>query len=205
MHLISSCLQEKLVKVISKTGMERLNNSESKYNNTAIKMDRAFLEILEEKDFEFITVKEICKRAEVNRSTFYLHYETIADLLDESLDYINEQFLSYFDADARQFIESIHHAELEEINLITPKYLVPYLRYIKDHQRIFRTSLQKNKVLKGNSRFNALYANIIEPILNRNHVAEEAKIIIFFYYHFFFYFLLFFFFHFFDYYYFNLY
>ena len=51
-------------------------------------MDAAFLELLEEKDFAYITVKEICARAGVNRSTFYLHYETIADLLAESAQHI---------------------------------------------------------------------------------------------------------------------
>ena len=51
--------------------------------NTALRMDEALIALLEEKDLEFITVKEICQRAGVNRSTFYLHYETIADLVNE--------------------------------------------------------------------------------------------------------------------------
>lgn len=72
-----------------------MNKSESKYFNTALKMDKAFLELLEHKDFEYITVKEICEKAGVNRSTFYLHYETVSDLLSESVQYITEQFLSY--------------------------------------------------------------------------------------------------------------
>ena len=44
-------------------------------------MDEAFLSLLEKKDFEYITVKEICAAAGVNLSTFYLHYETLGDLL----------------------------------------------------------------------------------------------------------------------------
>ena len=36
-----------------------MNKNESKYFNTAIKMDQAFLELLEKKDFAYITVKEI--------------------------------------------------------------------------------------------------------------------------------------------------
>ena len=51
----------------------------SKYFNTAVRMDQAFLELLEKKDMEYITVKELCKTAGVNRSTFYLHYETMSD------------------------------------------------------------------------------------------------------------------------------
>ena len=54
-----------------------MNKSESKYLNTARLMDEAFILLLDKKDYEFITVKEICEKAGVNRSTFYLHYETI--------------------------------------------------------------------------------------------------------------------------------
>ena len=56
-------------------------------------MDEAFLKLLEEKDFAYITVKEICEKAGVNRSTFYLHYETVNDLLAESTRYIIDQFV----------------------------------------------------------------------------------------------------------------
>ena len=65
-----------------------MNHSESKYFATAARMDEAFLELLEKKDFAYITVKEICKKAGVNRSTFYLHYETVNDLLTESTRYL---------------------------------------------------------------------------------------------------------------------
>lgn len=63
-----------------------MNKNESKYFNTAIKMDQSFLELLEKKDFAYITVKEICHEADVNRSTFYLHYETLDDLLKKVLN-----------------------------------------------------------------------------------------------------------------------
>ena len=40
-------------------------------------MNEALLILLEKKNYEYITVKEICEKAGVNRSTFYLHYETM--------------------------------------------------------------------------------------------------------------------------------
>ena len=46
-----------------------MNRSESKYFVTAARMDAAFLALLEEKEFAYITVKEICEKAGVNRST----------------------------------------------------------------------------------------------------------------------------------------
>ena len=39
-----------------------MNRAESKYFATAARMDEAFLELLEKKDFAYITVKEICEK-----------------------------------------------------------------------------------------------------------------------------------------------
>ena len=60
-----------------------MNKSESKYFNTAVRFDEAFLSLLEKKPFEYITVKELCARADINRATFYAHYDTLAALLEE--------------------------------------------------------------------------------------------------------------------------
>ena len=48
-----------------------MNKNESKYFNTARKMDDALVELLQEKSLEFLTVTEICQRAGVNRSTIW--------------------------------------------------------------------------------------------------------------------------------------
>ena len=41
-----------------------------------------YLELLSEMSANKITVTELCKRAELNRSTFYLHYRDCAELLE---------------------------------------------------------------------------------------------------------------------------
>lgn len=74
-----------------------MNRSESKYFHTALLMDEALIALLEVKDLEYITVKEVCEKAGVNRSTFYLHYETLADLANEAMEVVNRRFQSYFE------------------------------------------------------------------------------------------------------------
>lgn len=73
-----------------------MNKNETKYLNTARLMDETLIAILEKKSYEYITVKEICEKAEVNRSTFYLHYETMNDLLEEAVDYITSKMHGKF-------------------------------------------------------------------------------------------------------------
>ena len=44
---------------------------------------KAFMELLKEKSFEKITVTDIVKRADINRSTFYAHYPDVMGIIDE--------------------------------------------------------------------------------------------------------------------------
>lgn len=122
-----------------------MNRSESKYFNTAACMDEALLALLEKKDFAYITVKEVCQKAGVNRSTFYLHYESMADLLAESIEYLKKQFLTYFAPNSVNILQRIHDCPLDELFLITPEYLAPYLRYIQEHRAAISNGRRKRR------------------------------------------------------------
>lgn len=43
-------------------------------------LQEAFIQLVLEKDLKQITIKELCTRADINKSTFYLHYRDIYDL-----------------------------------------------------------------------------------------------------------------------------
>ena len=45
-------------------------------------IQRSFIQILENKSFDTITIGDITKTAQINRGTFYLHYEDKYDLLE---------------------------------------------------------------------------------------------------------------------------
>lgn len=153
-----------------------MNRSESKYFATAARMDEAFLTLLEKKDFAYITVKEICEVAGVNRSTFYLHYETIGDLLTESVEHMNREFLDYMAQDSEAFIAKLHTCPMEDLYLVTPKYLVPYLRYIREHQRLFRTATENAQVLGLSEAYDQMCRHVLTPILERYGVPEKERV-----------------------------
>ncbi len=62
---------------------------------TRRRIQRAFLELLEERPFEKITVANIAERAEVSRPTFYAHFETkyflLTSLVEDMLKAFFEQ------------------------------------------------------------------------------------------------------------------
>ena len=152
-----------------------MNKSESKYFATAARMDEAFLTLLEKKDFAYITVKEICEAAGVNRSTFYLHYETMADLLSESVSHMNEQFLTYMKKNSQTFVTKLRDCPLEELYLITPEYLTPYLGYIEQHKRLFRTATENAAVLGMDKSYDRMFRHVFTPILDRYGIPQQDR------------------------------
>ena len=52
---------------------------------------RALTELLSEKPLSNITVKELCLRAQVNRGTFYAHFQDIYDLMEKIEEELLEQ------------------------------------------------------------------------------------------------------------------
>ena len=152
----------------------KLNKSESKYYNTACLMDEALILLLEKKEYSFITVKEICEKAGVNRSTFYLHYETIDDLLSECIEYVGNKINKKF---SNKVINKqvIKDSKLEDLLLITPEYLLPYLEFLKENKAIYKIAYSQPNVFKEQYVVNHLHKNIFEPILNRFLVPKNEQ------------------------------
>ena len=152
-----------------------MNKNESRYFNTAIRMDEALITLLEKKDFEYITIKEICDTAGVNRSTFYLHYENTFDLLQETTRYILDKHIAYYSSDTKEITARFANAELKDLLFTTSEYLVPYLTFIKDNQRIFRVSIKNFNSLSLNDVYGKMFEYIFNPILERFNVPENKR------------------------------
>ena len=148
-----------------------MNKSESRYFHTAERMDEALLSLLLEKDFEYITVKDVCARAAVNRSTFYLHYENTTDLLAEAVAMIQQRFqvgLSNREAAA----DLVTDSSLEELYFITDQWLLPWLDAVKENRHIYKALHKQMDVFGVERAYGQFFRNIFSPILSRYGVDE---------------------------------
>ena len=152
-----------------------MNKSESKYFNTALKMDRALISLLKKKSFEYITVRELCETAGVNRSTFYLHYETIGDLLEETTSCLIDGFLSYFGKTKQTVSFNFASCELKDLNFISEEYLIPYLTYVKENKEVFATALSNGKSFGFEKIYKEMFENIFNPVLERFHYPDGDR------------------------------
>ena len=60
------------------------------------KIERAFIELLQTREIKDITVSELIKVTELNRSTFYANYIDVFDLADKTREKLENEFSNLF-------------------------------------------------------------------------------------------------------------
>ena len=72
-------------------------NAQKKENirtqKTCALIRKTFREMLIEMDYNQISIKKLTERADINRRTFYLHYGSIDELLNELIDEIADGYI----------------------------------------------------------------------------------------------------------------
>lgn len=94
----------------------------------------AFINLVEDKGYENITIKDISDRAMINRKTFYSHYESVnalfLDILKEHVDVLIENFrYDYVQEEGQTNIEAV----TQEMKLI--------IEHINRHKRSIKILL----------------------------------------------------------------
>ena len=148
-----------------------MEKNEGKFYYTAQLMNQALIALLEKKDIEFITITEITKKAGVNRSTFYLHYENIYELLEETIENLNKKFINSFNVKV-----PIKITAPQDAFLITNEFLVPYLNFCKENKRILKLVNEKPQFFKNKDAYQKMYNTIFYPAITQFVKNESERI-----------------------------
>lgn len=165
-----------------------MENRRSKMTKRLIK--ESLTELLETENLNSISVRMICERADLNRSTFYLHYETLDDLLSE----FTEELMSYVWKNDTAFIrEQDYRDKLDHIYSHRTEYLALlktglFHRYIMSQYEtidfsthpIFRKYSREAFLLVSSytvSGMEQLFLHILEQADNRFSIDELAGLI----------------------------
>lgn len=96
-------------------------------------VEGAFLELMKEKPYTKISVREITEKADINRSTFYLHYQDIYDLLDQVEAGVTDSVA-----------EAIRQISRENYVPGKHPFHVQVFQELMKHEEIFRILFSKN-------------------------------------------------------------
>ena len=133
--------------------MNTKNNQRTRLSKILLK--NALMDLLSEKgSVTKISVRELCERADLNRSTFYAHYSEPKELLEE----VEAELL---DA-TREHLQKIG----TENDIGAHRYLLSFLIYIKENDKPFRTLLIDAGDPEFRSKF--MQQSIIQFVENLN-------------------------------------
>lgn len=135
----------------------KVKNINASSRKTQKKIKQVFAELMAEKrDLANITVTELSERADITRSSFYNHYDSIydvaQDLQNETLDILSESLKRI--------------TSLAEINNLFDEVIA----YLKENEKIYSLILSSNSPLYFTNRLNILLNKMItDSLINTNH------------------------------------
>ena len=112
--------------------MNTSNNKKRKKSQEQI--EKIFLQLIQKKNIEEISVSTICEIAKLNRSTFYANYVDIYDLAEKIKNNMEVEFAKF------QLSNNSKHDSNGYLNMF---------RYIKDNQIFFKTYFKLEDISKS--------------------------------------------------------
>lgn len=132
------------------------NNQRTQNTKNSIK--EVFFDLLTQKEINEISVQEICKKASINRTTFYAHFDDVEDLMQKILDEKEQEIRIIFKDLKDGAYKPVNEQSLQMLLEYIQKNSVFYKKYLND----FRSTRMIDYSI------NASWSQFIEPILNSN-------------------------------------
>ena len=129
-------------------------------------MNDALISLLRKKDFEYITVKDVCEEAKVNRSTFYLHYDNTYELLEEVIERLNSSFSNHLNSN-KTYKTIVQSSNLDDLFLMKDEFLIPYLTFVKENKKIYRAIKNQPSIFGANKIYKDMFDSLFSPIMSR--------------------------------------
>jgi AcrR family transcriptional regulator len=137
----------------------------------------AFVELLEEKGFKAVTVKDITTRAKINRGTFYMHYQDKYDLMNRC----QEEFLIELSKIVKQKLPDVIDEYVNKQPITTPfPVAVSIFEYLDKNRKFMKALLGP----KGDSSFQikmkefmwkTLFEDNQNPLIKQDHALVPAE------------------------------
>ena len=140
--------------------MNTRNNQQ--FQRTGQRIEQCFLELLDQREIERITVRMICERAGVHRSTFYAHYQDVYDLLDRARQRLNRDL-------AEQLSPLMKRPEFYR----DAGLYVRMLAHLRQHRNFYHACLKKRRDFPVPDGQERIWEEIIRPDMERSGERDE--------------------------------
>lgn len=132
----------------------------------------AHLSIMEEKDISDITISELTRKAGINRRTFYTHYRSISDIIDEiESDLVALLSQVVLKIDVTDIRKSAYNVFIELNEMVAVEFDYYFSRVRMDMRGVFMTHLKNlagelaDKLITQNSKLDREIAEMVSEYI----------------------------------------
>ena len=140
----------------------KINKSEKTKN----KIIDTYLDLMSEKRWDKITVKELCDKCSITRSTFYQYYSDIYDLVEDLETSLLEELVQHYNKVTNTSFSKLPESLfIEHFDYTPPKIFLTWFEYVENNKKAVFALLDRKK---GDSYFVKRLKQIMEICLNRS-------------------------------------
>ncbi len=143
--------------------MNTKNNQ--KFQETDARIRAAFLEALQKKKISEITVAEICRAVGINRSSFYLHFLDVYDILEKMTREVGAEV-------AREIMEM----RLTPGDFAAGAYLPPVFRHMERRRSFYLLYFREMGTKDIETHFAMLLDAVARPFMKAAGIESERRI-----------------------------
>lgn len=133
-----------------------------RWEATERRMEQVTLELMKTSDLEHITVRAICEKANVNRTTFYEHFLDVYDLFDKMETEMRKGIIDRYDTD--------------NIKAFSISSFIPLFAHIKENRYFYNIVLKTRNTFPIKQGFERLLNDVLRPMCEKAGITDENEI-----------------------------
>ena len=134
----------------------------SGYQKTHQKIKDSLLRLIEDKELRTITVNEICISSQINRSTFYAHFQDIYEVMEQI-----EQEME------KSLIAAYQDNYVKGTDFLSAEYTVVLMEHMRLNQIFYKALFQDSNAQMLNESMELLRTEVFRPIFDRIGLTER--------------------------------
>ncbi len=145
--------------------MKTTNNKQ--YKKTDLRLKETFVSLIGENRRSPVTVKDVCQKCGINRSTFYAHFEDINALMDSLMTDMLSECISF----QEQPLEQIYPEDI-----FSPDNIEMVLEEIKKHKKLYLYYVEHNTYHKAYKYLEHLLDDIVVSKIRSNNDSSDKHL-----------------------------
>lgn len=154
--------------------VEKRSRVDRRVRRTRRALRQALLDLMDEKGYDEVTVEEITSRADIGRTTFYLHYRAKQDLLLEQFGELVDELVNQLSQ--TPFSAWLQSGEVKALEEHPTRPISIIFHHAADNAELYRIVLRGDGVDQASERLRVIMTNALDSFFQNKMESEDEQV-----------------------------